>query len=198
MLHPHTELRHINDEIGYGVFATRPIPMGTITWVLDPLDRVLDLDNDPQFRNYPATLERYTFVNSDGHYVLCWDLARFVNHNCEANCLSPGFDFEIAIRDIAAGEQMTNDYGSLNLEKPMQCRCDSQKCRGITRPEDFEQLAPDWDRLLKRAFPHINGVDQPLWTWVKERDEVERCLQDAGLMPSILRHRHQSHARPVV
>lgn len=33
MIHPDTELRFINPEIGYGVFATQFIPRGTITWV---------------------------------------------------------------------------------------------------------------------------------------------------------------------
>ena len=39
MLHPHTELRHINQALGYGVVATRLIPRGTIIWVLDKLDQ---------------------------------------------------------------------------------------------------------------------------------------------------------------
>jgi hypothetical protein len=39
MIHPHTELRFISPELGYGVFARRFIPKGTITWALDALDR---------------------------------------------------------------------------------------------------------------------------------------------------------------
>ena len=39
MLHPHTELRHVSKQIGYGVFATQLIPKGTITWVRDDLDQ---------------------------------------------------------------------------------------------------------------------------------------------------------------
>jgi hypothetical protein len=39
MLHPDTELRFVNRTIGYGVFATRMIPRGTITWVRDRLDQ---------------------------------------------------------------------------------------------------------------------------------------------------------------
>lgn len=196
MLHPHTELRHIDREIGYGVFTTRPIPMGTITWVLDPLDRVIDLEREPHFRSYPDTLERYTFVNADGHYVLCWDLARFINHSCEANCLSPGFDFEIAIRDIGVDEQLTNDYGSLNLEHPMVCRCGAHNCRGMTRPEDFSAQAPRWDSLLRVAFPRLGQVPQPLWDWVREKMEVEICLAQPDRLPSILRHRYPGLVDP--
>ncbi len=39
MMHPHSELRFINESIGYGVFATKFIPKGTITWILDELDQ---------------------------------------------------------------------------------------------------------------------------------------------------------------
>jgi hypothetical protein len=39
MLHPHTELRFINEQIGYGVIATHFIPRGTVTWVRDDLDQ---------------------------------------------------------------------------------------------------------------------------------------------------------------
>jgi hypothetical protein len=41
MLHPHTEIRYISEAMGLGVFATRPIPKGTLLWVLCPLDRLL-------------------------------------------------------------------------------------------------------------------------------------------------------------
>ena len=39
MVHPHTELRFVNPLIGWGVFATRLIPQGTIVWALDALDQ---------------------------------------------------------------------------------------------------------------------------------------------------------------
>ena len=39
MIHPKTEIKFINNEVGYGVVATEFIPAGTITWVLDKLDR---------------------------------------------------------------------------------------------------------------------------------------------------------------
>ena len=38
MIHPHTELRFISPEVGYGVFATALIPEGTITYVKDSLE----------------------------------------------------------------------------------------------------------------------------------------------------------------
>ncbi|GAC1590376.1 MAG: hypothetical protein NVS3B25_08850 [Hymenobacter sp.] len=41
MIHPHTELRFISPEIGFGVVATRLILKGTITWAFYSLDQVL-------------------------------------------------------------------------------------------------------------------------------------------------------------
>jgi hypothetical protein len=40
MIHPDTELRFINNIIGYGVVAKNFIPKGTITWVQDDLDKI--------------------------------------------------------------------------------------------------------------------------------------------------------------
>src|SRR5262245_44992186 len=119
MMHPSTELRFVDDQIGYGVFATRPIPRGTITWTRDELDRRFTRqDIDAMSPLYRAILDKYTFVDARGEHVLCWDIARFVNHSCDATCLAPGYEFEIAVRDIAAGEELTDDYGSLNIEAP--------------------------------------------------------------------------------
>ena len=39
MIHPNTRLLYINDQIGYGLFATQLIPMGTLVYVKDSLER---------------------------------------------------------------------------------------------------------------------------------------------------------------
>ena len=51
MLHPHTELRFVSPEIGYGIFATAFIPKGTITWVKDELDRIIPKEKINDFMN---------------------------------------------------------------------------------------------------------------------------------------------------
>ena len=38
MIHPKTTLRFINEEVGYGLYATEFIPKGTITYVKDSLE----------------------------------------------------------------------------------------------------------------------------------------------------------------
>jgi uncharacterized protein len=127
MIHPHTELQYIDAQIGYGVVATRLIPRGTITWVSDALDQVFPPEQKPAL---PALLQdqldTYSFRDSDGNYILCWDHARFVNHSCRANCLSADFNCELAVRDILPGEELTDDYGTLNIESSSHARAVSR------------------------------------------------------------------------
>ena len=119
MIHPHTELQFISEEVGHGVVATQFIPAGTITWVLDKLDREFTPEQFQKMNElYQHILDTYSFRNSQGNFVLCWDHGRFVNHSFKSNCLSTAYDFEIAIRDIQPGEQLTDDYGYLNISTP--------------------------------------------------------------------------------
>src|SRR5437762_3182880 len=112
MVHPNTELRYINDTMGWGVFATRLISKGTIIWVRDDLDQAFAPEEVKRMEPiYQKILEDYSFVDSQGMIVLCWDHSRFFNHSCVANCLSAAYEFELAIRDINAGEELTDDYG---------------------------------------------------------------------------------------
>ena len=116
MIHPHTELKYISPEMGHGVVATQFIPAGTITWTQDQLDRVFTLEEFNHLdKLYQNIFDVYSFKNNKGNLVLCWDNGRYVNHSFNSNCLSTAYDFEIAIRDIKAGEQLTDDYGYLNI-----------------------------------------------------------------------------------
>ena len=99
MIHPSTELRFINNEIGYGVVATELIPKGTITWVLDKLDREFTSFEIMAFdQPYQEILSRYCYRNNAGKFVLAWDNGRYVNHSFRSNCMSTAYDFEIAIK----------------------------------------------------------------------------------------------------
>jgi len=177
MLHPDTELRFVNPWIGYGVFASRAIPKGTLTWVRCDLDQTFAPEHVAGLSAYyRAIVDRYAFVDERGDHVLCWDHARFVNHGCEATCLSPGYGFEIAVRDIAAGEELTDDYGSLNIDVPFTCRCGSPACRREIRPDDLLAYGDRWDAIIAGAFFRISEVAQPLWELVREKEDVARAL----------------------
>jgi hypothetical protein len=189
MIHPHTELRYCGPAIGWGVFATRPIPRGTITWALDALDQRF---SDEEMAALPAYAQRqlatYSYVDAKGLHVLCWDHARFVNHSCAANCLSVGYEFELAIRDIAAGEELSDDYGTLNPTGPFPCLCGTRNCRGQVLPDDKLRLGEEWNQLAREAFFLIRAVAQPLWDVLSERTEIEAALNDPNRLRPIQHH----------
>jgi uncharacterized protein len=188
MIHPKTELRFINETIGYGVVAKEFIPAGTITWALDKLDReftpaeVLKMDTI-----YQEIIDTYTYRNNKGNFVLCWDNARFVNHSFRSNCLSTAYDFEIAIRDIHPGEQLTDDYGYLNITEPFKADDEGTK-RKIVYPDDLLKLSPVWDKELLKNFPKIAKVDQPLQTLLSKATwkKVNNIIQGKEKMLSII------------
>lgn len=135
MLHPATKLRSLGDSLGTAVVASQDIPKGTIVWVQDPLDRVLDTETVASFPPLLlAAAKNHGYFDREGRIVLCWDHARYVNHSCEPNCLSPGLGFELAVRDIARGEALTNDYLSLNLHCDFSCACGFPSCRRRSTP----------------------------------------------------------------
>ena len=165
MIHPATRVIRIDHRVGHGVVATRLIPRGTITWVLDDLDRAFtaaDIALLPPC--YEALIDRWTYDDGGGNHVLCWDLARFMNHSCEPTCGGSELGFEIALRDIGPGEQLTNDYATFHLrpQEWFHCHCDSPTCRGIVSHEHGPSSTARVRQLLQAASGTVDRVEQPL------------------------------------
>lgn len=181
MIHPATELRYISPDVGYGVFATEPIPKGTIIWVLDEFDRVLTpgaVEALPEVLR--TTVEKYAYVTADGMFVFCWDFGRYMNHSCSPVSRGVGETFEVAVRDVAAGEELTCEYGTLNLIRPLDCTCGASNCRGTVQADDAARLHELWDDEARSAFALAAGLPQPLLPYAKVTD-ADRPLLDALL-----------------
>ncbi len=190
MIHPKTELKYISKEVGYGVVATERIPAGTITWALDDLDREFSpLDIQEMAPIYQEILDTYSFRNNKGNFVLCWDNGRFVNHSFNSNCLSTAYDFEIAIRDIEVGEQLTDDYGYLNIPRPFRASDEGTK-RKIVYPDDLLRYAKVWDKKLEKPLKKIFSVDQALMELLSEDTQktLEEIISGKKTMESILKN----------
>ena len=167
MIYPYTELKYVNDVVGYGVFATQFIPKGTVIYAEDPLDRVITLaDYTALPVLFQPIVKKFGYVDWNGNYVLCWDIAKHMNHCCECNTLSTAYGFDIAIRDIQAGEELTDDYGLFNLEEEMNLSCRCSTCRLVLRRDDFERCYPDWDRKIQAALKLLNTVPQPMQRFI--------------------------------
>lgn len=163
MIHPDTCLKFIDDTVGVGVVATKDIPKGTITWALDPLDRHISPDEaEAMGPLYQNILDTYAYRDRKGMLVLCWDYARFVNHSFSANCFTTAYNFEIAIRDIAAGEQLTDDYGYLNIDEPFTPVLEPGSTRTVVYPDDLPRYSQQWDKLLISAIKLLPQQEQPL------------------------------------
>ena len=187
MIHPKTELKFISKEIGYGVVATEFIPAGTITWALDDLDREFTPSKlkrmNPLYQNI---LETYCYRNNKGNFSLCWDYGRYVNHSFKSNCISTAYDFEIAIRDIQPGEELTDDYGYLNVSEPFK-GIDEGTRRKTVYPDDLLNHSEVWDKKLIKRFPNIIKVEQPLKSLITPKlwNEITAIAEGKKEMKSI-------------
>jgi uncharacterized protein len=135
---------------GRGCFTTRPIKKGT--WVLEYTGR--RLRRQEANRIYYQRSSTYLFVLADGQTVIDGiGMASLVNHSCEPNCAPTEEDERVylfAVRDIAAGDELTYDYNLTNSnEREMPCHCASRKCRGtmyskeeVTRRKKRVQASP--------------------------------------------------------
>jgi hypothetical protein len=167
MIHPSTELRFISEEVGYGVFATQFIPKGSITYVKDCLEiSVSPGDYEQLAAEMQEAVEKYSYIDERGHRIVSWDFGKYVNHCCQCNTISTGYGFELAIRDIQPGEQITDEYGIFNLQYYMDLRCGEAGCRCRIGPDDFDRYYSAWDEKIKSALPLLRAVDQPLLSFV--------------------------------
>ncbi|MEQ8703371.1 MAG: SET domain-containing protein [Phaeodactylibacter sp.] len=194
MIHPHTQLQYIDDHKGYGVFATQFLPKGTITYVKDSLEMEISPD---AYRNHnpemQTAIEKYSYTDERGYRIVSWDFAKYVNHCCNCNTMSTGYGFEMAIRDIQPGEEITDEYALFNLTQSMDLQCAHDCCRGQLRPEDFDLYYKNWDLKLREALPLIWQVKQPLAALLDAglKDDVDAFLNN----PEAYRSVYQLKAR---
>ena len=100
-------------------------------------------------------------VGHDTHLVLPPDtVAHHGNHSCEPN-LSPAGTYTLATRrSIAAGEELTIDYGTISDDATfvMHCRCRTPSCRLVVTGEDWrrtdlqQRYAGHWPPGLQRRI----------------------------------------------
>jgi uncharacterized protein len=162
MIHPATKVTFIDAVKGNGVVATAPIPRGTITWVFDDLDREIPMAAlEAMSEPCREAVLTYSYRNRHGNLIFCWDHERYINHSFFPNCILTPYGFEVASADIAAGEELTNDYGMFNIILPFPV--DSQGGeRTVVYPDDLLHYGKGWDEVLRKVFPSLLRVPQPL------------------------------------
>src|SRR5262245_48804369 len=126
---------------GRGLYANAPLVRGEIVSVKGGhlIDR--------------ATRERNKVVINDADMQIADDLflapltseefegvMMFLNHSCEPNVGVQGQIVFVALRDVAVGEELMLDYGTIDHDaEPMACRCGEATCRGTITGEDWRR-----------------------------------------------------------
>lgn len=188
MIHPDTKISYINKAVGYGVVATKLIKKGTITWVQDELDHVFSsAEADTLLPHIKVFLDTYSFTNKVGEKIICWDNGKYVNHSFNPSCFTTPFDFEIAIRDIHPGEELTDDYGYLNVEKSFE-PIDEGTERKVVYPDDLLTFHAEWDCLLRKNIRAVFKVPQPLIKFIPKNvwDEFKTFEHHPEKLPSLI------------
>jgi hypothetical protein len=101
---------------GLGCFANEFIPKGKRVWVFDRrIDPIIYESQLPRLPQAMRTLlEQKGFVARRRWrrcIVLCGDDSRYMNHSDDPNLVK-----NVACRDIEAGEELTCDYWSFDLD----------------------------------------------------------------------------------
>jgi SET domain-containing protein len=136
---------------GTGGFARQPIPKGTrvVEYVGEKISKSESLRRCLASNHYIFTLTEEFDLDGD----VPWNPARFLNHSCRPNCEAEKTQeriWIIALRDIAAGEELTFNYGyDLEEYRDHPCRCGAPDCVGYIVAEEFFEHVRRQNRLAQ-------------------------------------------------
>lgn len=128
---------------GKGVFALQPIARGEHVITYEG-ERITWDEAQRRHPHDPAQPDHtFYFHVDDGHVIdgkVNGNAARWINHSCDPNCIADdetGDVHVLALRDIAAGEELFYDYGLIidermtpAVKKRFACWCGAATCRG--------------------------------------------------------------------
>ncbi len=116
--------------------------------------RLTRAEADQAYPNSPVT---YLFGLGDGSVVIDGQcMAKFINHSCDPNCETiekNGHVWIVAIRNIAAGEEITYDYCLYDgTDDEALCNCGAKSCRGtMYSEEEIKRRKTAAKKALKKA-----------------------------------------------
>ena len=125
---------------GKGVFAVEAIAAGEVVEIKG--GHVVDRAT---LEALPEQLQNSEIGIADGLHLVALcdaeydDVMLYLNHSCEPNVGVRGNVVFVAMRDVAAGEELTIDYAMIDDhdDETMVCRCGVPGCRGTITGQDF-------------------------------------------------------------
>jgi|ERR1041385_397159 SET domain-containing protein len=138
---------------GLGTFAAAPLRAGTlvIEYVGQKISKSEAVGRCEAGNTFIFELDEDWDI--DG--AVGWNPARFINHSCAPNCDAEVIDGQIWIvarRDIAAGEELTFNYGydwTDHREHP--CHCGAPECVGYIVAEEFFPMIREQKELEMKS-----------------------------------------------
>ena len=132
-----------------GCYTTRPLKKGARACEYEGPRFPKDIADE----RYKDRFLTYLFTCGDnGSVIDGFGTAMFINHSCNPNCESEeheGRVYIVAIRDIAAGEELTYEYNLCDSDDTdADCYCGAPNCRGTMFSEDELKRR---ERRLKRT-----------------------------------------------
>jgi uncharacterized protein len=94
----------------------------------------------------------------------------YINHSCEPNTALQGQIVFVAMRDVAAGEELTHDWATTDdLDYVITCGCGAPTCRGTITGKDWMK-------------PELQVKYRGWFCWFLQR-KMESCLRASKTTP---------------
>ena len=137
-LSPKTEVRESPIE-GKGLFAKQAIAAGEIVAIKG--GRILTRQQwkavEPDLGSAEIQISDDCFIAPERPEEREGSML-YTNHSCEPNIALQGQIVFVAMRDVAAGEELTHDWATTDdLDYEIACRCGSKSCRGTITGKDW-------------------------------------------------------------
>lgn len=161
---------------GLGVVALQPIAAGTLVVMFGG-----SVITSSEFEELSHDMQNFPFQITDDLFIGPRDeedigIGERINHSCEPNVGFSGPIALVALRDIAAGEEITLEYATCVASNDdafmMSCGCGAPSCRGTITGQDWK-LADVQARLL----PHFQPFLQEKVRALRGDHESKRPLQ---------------------
>jgi uncharacterized protein len=141
---------------GVGAFAREDIQPGELLWIkgghIVPAAALESFER--RFADYALQIDDEFFLAPLSEDEID-SLVIFHNHSCEPNVGPEGQISFVALRAIAAGEELTTDYATIVHDEKrypleMPCSCGTAKCRGTITGRDWK--LPELQKRYGRHF----------------------------------------------
>eukprot|EP00742_Colponemidia_sp_Colp-10_P005448 GILJ01005822.1.p1 GENE.GILJ01005822.1~~GILJ01005822.1.p1 ORF type:complete len:372 (-),score=47.76 GILJ01005822.1:82-1197(-) len=168
-----------------GVFTAKPIAAGEIIACF-----VGKVVTTQELLEYPSDWLAFSLQVHDNLFQVPFDpigpgdVPDYINHSCAANCGMEDSTIVVALRDLAAEEEVTIDYGTINsgiiwLEGDnFECHCNAADCRKKVTASDYllKSVQERYGRYFSTFLLH------KIWPYERERKRSS-CYEGNGHSP---------------